>query len=53
MKGVVPLLWDCVPFLVVLWWGCKGFGGERLKIFDYESRLRWYMINKEGLSEFT
>ena len=35
-KGVCPLFGFCGGVVVVLWWGCKGFGGEKLRIFDLE-----------------
>ena len=31
-------------------WGF--FGGERLKVFDLESKRSWYLFKNEGLSDF-
>ena len=38
--------------LVVLWWGCKGFRGVRLRVFDIGARFRWYVEWSWGLSGF-
>ena len=41
--------------MVVLWWGCKGFGEERLIIIiicDLDKEFRWYIVKSGSFKGF-
>lgn len=50
--SVEPLLWYWEYVLVVVRWGCEGFGGLKVLICDLEYILRWYILESEGLSDY-
>ena len=38
--------------VVIVWWGCEGFGGSKSIILDSKSRLNWYLIDEGVLRDF-